>query len=114
MSFQTIGTSSGILGYRPGWCPSPLLFLFPYLTFFFHSLSPCHWISFVFLRYDRRICSFCIHSIDSSLADGEFPGLGLALVPDVVIPKHGGARSRYLVSNFCPGRSLNLEPRSLM
>ena len=41
-------------------------------------------MSFVFLLYDRRICT---HSIDPSLADGEFPGFGLALVPDVVDPE---------------------------
>jgi len=29
------------------------------------------------------------HSIDPSLADGEFPGLGLALVPDVVVSEDG-------------------------
>ena len=33
------------------------------------------------LLYDRRICT---HLINPSLADCEFPGLGLALVPDVV------------------------------
>ena len=36
------------------------------------------------LLYDRRICT---HSIAPSLADGEFLGLGLALVPDVVVPE---------------------------
>ena len=42
----------------------------------------------MFLLYDRRICT---HSIGPILADGEFPGLGLALVPDVVVPEveHG-------------------------
>ena len=47
----------------------------------------CHWISFQFL-YDRRVCT---HSIDPSIADCEFPGSELALVPDVVVPEaeHG-------------------------
>ena len=38
----------------------------------------------MFLLYDQRVCT---HSIDHSLADGEFPDLGLALVPDVVVPE---------------------------
>ena len=38
----------------------------------------------MFLLYDRRICT---HSIDPSLADGEFPSLGLVLVPVVVVPE---------------------------
>ena len=61
------GTGSGILSYRPCWCPSPFPF---YISVFFHSLFTCHWISFVFLLYDRRICT---HSIGPSVADGEFP-----------------------------------------
>src|SRR6218665_349827 len=46
----------------------------------------CHWISIVFLLYGRRIAS---HSVDPSLTNflGEFPGLGRALVPDVVVPE---------------------------
>src|SRR6218665_1716559 len=71
---------------------------------FFHSLTICHWISFMFLLYDRCICT---HSIDPSLADGEFPGLGLALVPEA---EHEAEIS----SNFCPGWGLNLGPRSIM
>src|SRR6218665_3230117 len=36
-----------------------------HISVFFHSLFfTCHWISFVFLRYDRRICT---HSVDPSL-----------------------------------------------
>jgi len=40
----------------------------------------------VFLLYGRRIAT---HSVDPSLTHvlGEFPGLGLALVPDVVVPE---------------------------
>src|SRR6218665_3227382 len=56
-----------------------------HISVFLHPLFfTCHWISFVFLLYDRRICT---HSVDPSLTHfvGEFPGLGLALVPDVVV-----------------------------
>src|SRR6218665_707967 len=58
--------------HRPTWCfPFPLI---------------CHWILIVFLLYNRRIAT---HSVDPSLTHflGEFPGLGLALVPDVVVPE---------------------------
>src|SRR6218665_2862035 len=65
----------------------------------------CHWISFVFLLYGQRICT---HSVDPSLNHflGEFPGLGLALLPDVVVPEAEQlcAWSRNLDPNFCPGR----------
>ena len=51
----------------------------------FHSLFfTCHWISFVFLPHDRRICT---HSIDPSLADGELPRMKLTLVPVVMVPE---------------------------
>ena len=87
-----------------------------HISVFYHSLFTCMPLDLIRVSfYDRRICT---HSIDPSLADGEFPGLGLALVPDVVIPwqrrSMGRAWSRNLVSNFCPGRGLNLGPRSLM
>src|SRR6218665_1753644 len=76
---------------------------FPYFMFSIRSF--CHWISIVFLLYGRRIA---IHSVDSSLTHflGEFPGLGLALVPDVVVPEaeQRCAWSRKLDPNFCPGR----------
>src|SRR6218665_1330893 len=59
------------------------------LPFAFHILCfpfalNCHWISIVFLLYGRRIAT---HSVDPSLTHflGEFPGLELALVPDVVV-----------------------------
>src|SRR6218665_1853496 len=52
--------------------------------------------------------SICFHSVDPSLTHilGEFPGLVLALEPDVVVPEteQGCARSRNLDPNFCPGR----------
>src|SRR6218665_3949678 len=53
-----------------------------HISVFFRSLFyTCHWISFVFLLYDRRIAT---HSIDPSITHilGEFPGFGLALVPE--------------------------------
>src|SRR6218665_2597309 len=58
-----------------------------HISEFFHSLFfTRHWISFAFLLYGRRICT---HSVDPSLTHflSEFPGLGLALVPDVVVPE---------------------------
>ena len=86
-----------------------------HISVFFHSLFSWHWISFVFLLYGRRIAT---HSVDPSLTHllGEFPGLGLALVPDVVVPEveQRCAWSRNLNPNFCPGRGLNLGPCSLM
>src|SRR6218665_3486502 len=77
-----------------------------------HRLSLClpyltllHLISFVFFLYGRRIFT---HSVDHSLTHflGEFPGLEMALVPDVVVPEaeQRCAWSRKLDSNFCPGR----------
>src|SRR6218665_313973 len=53
--------------------------LFPFAfhgSVLFHSLFfTSHWISLMFLLYDRRICT---HSVDHSLTHclGEFPGLG--------------------------------------
>jgi len=53
-------------------------------VFYIHSFSP----AFLFhsFLYDRRICT---HSVNPSLTHflGEFPGLELALVPDVVVPE---------------------------
>src|SRR6218665_813352 len=60
----------------------------------FHSLlSACHWISIVFLLYGRRIAT---HSVYPSLTNflGEFPGMGLAPVPDVVVRCRGGTAVR--------------------
>src|SRR6218665_798653 len=73
------------------WCPglSPVLVSialpFAFHTWCFPFALICHWISIVFL-YGRRITT---HSVDPSLTHflGEFPGLGLALVPDVVVPE---------------------------
>ena len=109
--FLDYWSGSGILGCRLCWCPSTFpLFAFHISVFFLLLFFICHWISFVFLLYDRHTCT---HSIDPSLADGKFPGLGLALVPDVVVPEAEHGWSRNLVSNFCPGRGLNLGPHTL-
>src|SRR6218665_2637762 len=93
------------------WCPglSPVLVSitlpFAFHTWCFPFALICHWISVVFLLYGRRIAT---HSVDPSLTNflGEFPGLGLALVPDVVVPEaeQRCAWSRKLDPNFCPGR----------
>src|SRR6218665_1792851 len=70
-----------------------------------------HWISIVFLLYGRRIAT---HSVDPSLTHflGEFPGLGLALVPDVVVPEADsgahGAENSIQISALA-----GVEPRTL-
>src|SRR6218665_2922503 len=90
-----ISSLGGFLGYwdwlwYPGKPPVLVSIAFPFafhILVFFHSLFfPCHRISFVFLLYHRRICT---HSVDPSLTHFlcEFPGLGLALLPDVVVPE---------------------------
>src|SRR6218665_3857932 len=89
------------------WCPglSPVLVSIA-LPFAFHAWCfpfalICHWISIVFLVYDRRICT---HSVDPSLTHflDEFPGLGLGLVPDVEVQgaEQRCAWSRKLDQNF--------------
>src|SRR6218665_3384501 len=99
VSFPAIEIGSGVLGFRPYLCPSP--FPFAFHTWCFPFALICHWISIVFLLYGRRIDT---HSVDPSLPLflGEFPGLGLALVPDVVVP--ACAWSIKLDANFYPGR----------
>ena len=100
------------------WCPglSPVLVSIT-LPFAFHWCFPfaiiCHWISIVFLLYGRRIAT---HSVDPSLTHflGEFPGLGLALVPNVVVPEAGqrcgahGAENSIQISAMA-----GVEPRTL-
>src|SRR6218665_3293893 len=93
------------------WCPglSPVLVSialpFAFQTWCFPFALICHWISIVFLLYGRSIAT---HSVDPSLTHflGEFPGLGLTLVPDVVVPEaeQRCAWSRKLDPNFCSGR----------
>src|SRR6218665_3612678 len=92
------------------WCPglSPVLLSialpFAFHTWCFPFALICHRISIVFLLYSRRITT---HSVDPSFTNflGEFPGLGLAPIPDVVVPEveHQCAWSRKLDPNFCPG-----------
>src|SRR6218665_1154250 len=64
-----------------------------------------------FIRVSLRP-TYLHHSVDPSLTHllGEFPGLGQALVPDVVVPEaeHLCAWSRNLDPNFCPGRGRTL------
>src|SRR6218665_3084318 len=99
------------------WCPglSPVLVSIA-LPFTFHTWCfpfglICHWISIVFLLYGRRITT---HSVDPPLTHflGEFPGLGLALVPDVVVPQaeQRCTWSRKLDPNFCPGWGRTWDP----
>ena len=97
---------SGILGYTARVGVHRLSLRLPYVGAFSHSLFfTSHWISIVFLLQGRCICT---HSVDPSLTHflGEFPGLGLAMEPDVVVPETepGCAWSRNLNRNFCPGR----------
>jgi len=58
---------------------------------------------YLFLLYGRRICT---HSVDPSLTHFlvECPGLGLALISDVVVPEaeQGCAWGWNLNINFCP------------
>src|SRR6218665_165947 len=83
--FPAIGIGSGVLGFCPYWCPSPFPSL-PMLGVFHSLLSAIGFQSCKLLLYGRRIAT---HSVDPSLTHflGEFPGLGLALVPDFVVPE---------------------------
>src|SRR6218665_3245361 len=69
---------SGILGYRPCWCPSPLPSPSIPRYFSIHSSPAIGYRSFVFFLYGRCICA---NSPDPSLTHflGEFPGFGVAL-----------------------------------
>src|SRR6218665_1517552 len=87
------------------WALVSIALPFAFHTWCFPSALICHWISIVFLLYGRRIAT---HSVDPSLTHFlvEFPGFGLALVPDVVVPEaeQRCPWSRKLDPNFCPGR----------
>src|SRR6218665_1538689 len=93
----------------PGFSPVLVSIAIPFAfhTWCFPFALICHWISIVFLLYSRRIAT---HSVDPSLTHflGEFPDLGLAPVPDVVVPEAeqrcACTCSRNLDPNFCPGR----------
>src|SRR6218665_1788605 len=98
--------------WYPGVPPVLVPIAFPFafhISVFFHSLfficHPAIGFHSCFFIYGRRIRT---HSVDPSLTHfiGEFPGLRLALVPDVVVPEaeQGCACSRNLDPNFCPGR----------
>src|SRR6218665_3120396 len=86
MSFPAIGIGSGVLGFRPYWGPSP----FPSLSMLgvFHSLLGLTAIGFqscFFLTAD--VAPPIRSTVDPSPSHflGELPGLGLALIPDVVV-----------------------------
>src|SRR6218665_1006335 len=104
---------SGVLGfcpYNPYWCPSP--FPSPFILGVFHSLLSA--IGFQSCFFFTTEVSPPIRSTLPSLTHflGEFPGLGLALVPDVVVPEaeQRCAWSRKIDPNFCPGM---VQPRIL-
>src|SRR6218665_1442083 len=84
---------------------------FAFRTWCFPFALFCHWISIVFLLYGRRIAT---HSVDPSLTHflGEFSGLGLAVVPDVVVPEADsgahGAENSIQISALA-----GVEPRTL-
>src|SRR6218665_2624025 len=76
--FTAIGIGSGVLGFRPYWCPSP----FPLLSILgvFHSFLSA--IGFQSCFFFTAEVSTPIRSTLHLLT-----GLGLALVPDVVVPE---------------------------
>src|SRR6218665_3855713 len=94
------------------WCPGLSFVLVSIaLPFAFQTccfpFAVCHWISIMFLLYGQRIAT---HSVNPALTPflGEFPGLGLALIPGVVVPEVDQLYtwSRKLDPNFCPGRGI--------
>src|SRR6218665_1437786 len=84
---------------------------FAFHTWCFPFALICHWISIVFLLYGRCIAT---HSVVPSLTHflGEFPGLGVALVPYVVVPEADsgahGAENSIQISALA-----RVEPRTL-
>src|SRR6218665_304448 len=78
-----IGIGSGVLGFRPYWCPSP----FPSLSILGFSIRS--YLPLDFNRVSSLRPRIATHSVDPSLTHflGKFPGLGLSLVPDVVAPE---------------------------
>src|SRR6218665_515651 len=82
---------------------------FPYLVFSIHSYLPLD-----FNRVSSLRPTYRTHSVDPSLTHflGEFPGLGLALVPDVVVPEADsgvhGAENSIQISALA-----GVEPRTL-
>src|SRR6218665_291891 len=112
VSFPAIGIGSGVLGFRPYWCPSP--FPSPSILDVFHLLFlPLDFNRVSSLRPTYR------HPFGRPFTYsllGEFPGLGLALVPDVVVPK---AEQRCTWSRHGAENSIQIsalvgvEPRTL-
>src|SRR6218665_1955202 len=94
------------------WCPGLSPFPSPSILGVFHSLLSASYLPLDFNRvssvYGRRIAT---HSVDPSLPHflGEFPGLGLALVPDVVVPEADSGAIRKTPSKFLPLLRYNLS-----
>src|SRR6218665_278404 len=92
------------------WCPglSPILVSIA-LPFAFHTCN----LPLDFNRVSSLRLTYRAHAVDLSLTHsvGEFPGLGLALVPNVVAPEaeQRCAWSRKLDPNFCPCRVRNSD-----
>src|SRR6218665_2311839 len=110
--FPAIGIGSGVLGFRPYWCSSPFPSLpslrFPYLVISIHSYLPLDFNRVSSLRPTYR------HPFGRPFTYflGEFPGLGLALVPNVVVPEADsgahGAENSIQISAMA-----GVEPRTL-
>src|SRR6218665_1180111 len=87
MSFPAIGFGSGVLGFRPYWRPSSFqTCCFPFAlsaigfqSCFFFTVSP-----------PTRSTLHLLPFLD------EFLGLGLNLIPDVVVPMKQKTRSKFL------------------
>src|SRR6218665_449238 len=113
MSFQAIGTGSGILGYRQCWCPSPFP-LSPSISrfFFLHSSHAIGFHPCFFFKTDVSApMRSTLHLLMVSFQAWDwlwYPMLWSQM------RSMGCARSRNLVSNFCSGQGFNLGPRSLM
>ena len=108
MSFQLLGLAVVSWAFARIGVHRPSL-RFPYLVFSIRSY--CHWISIAFLLYGRRIAT---HSVDPSLTRflGEFPGLGLALVPDAVVPE-AEQRCAWSKNSIQISALAGVEPRHL-
>ena|SRR6218665_2912524 len=89
--------------------------LFIRIKHLYSSLEETYSECAVVSRLVRQGRCICTHLVDPSLTHflGEFPGLGLALEPDVVVPEaeQGCAWSRNLDPNFCPGRGRTSDLR---
>src|SRR6218665_2422774 len=82
---------------------SPFAF---HISVFSHSLFlTCHWISFIFLLYDRRVCT---HSVKTyTYFSSKFSSFGQA---NVMVPEseQGVCIEQKSQSKFLPGPGLNL------